>query len=61
MLPSPDDLSDFRWDEKIHGTAETFLIIVEDVDGEINGLDASLYLLCSLIYDTDSGISFVAW
>ena len=26
---------DFRWDEKIHGTAETFLIIVEDVDGEI--------------------------
>lgn len=26
---------DFRWDEKIHGGAETFLIIVEDVDGEI--------------------------
>ncbi|KAH7919595.1 Sec63-domain-containing protein [Leucogyrophana mollusca] len=26
---------DFRWDEKIHGTAETFLIVVEDVDGEI--------------------------
>ncbi|OAX40546.1 Sec63-domain-containing protein [Rhizopogon vinicolor AM-OR11-026] len=26
---------DFRWDEKIHGTAETFLIMVEDVDGEI--------------------------
>ncbi|KIM78188.1 hypothetical protein PILCRDRAFT_824660 [Piloderma croceum F 1598] len=26
---------DFRWDEKIHGTAETFLITVEDVDGEI--------------------------
>jgi hypothetical protein len=26
---------DFRWDEKIHGTAETFMIIVEDVDGEI--------------------------
>jgi len=26
---------DFRWDEKIHGTAETFWIIVEDVDGEI--------------------------
>ncbi|KAF8156619.1 Sec63 Brl domain-containing protein [Crassisporium funariophilum] len=26
---------DFRWDEKIHGTAETFLIIVEDVDGEV--------------------------
>ena len=26
---------DFRWDEKIHGTAETFLILVEDVDGEI--------------------------
>lgn len=26
---------DFRWDEKVHGTAETFLIIVEDVDGEV--------------------------
>ncbi|KIK97275.1 hypothetical protein PAXRUDRAFT_825079 [Paxillus rubicundulus Ve08.2h10] len=26
---------DFRWDEKIHGTAETFFILVEDVDGEI--------------------------
>ncbi|KDR76589.1 hypothetical protein GALMADRAFT_139507 [Galerina marginata CBS 339.88] len=26
---------DFRWDEKIHGSAETFLIIVEDVDGEV--------------------------
>ncbi|KAG6913445.1 hypothetical protein DXG01_006788, partial [Tephrocybe rancida] len=26
---------DFGWDEKIHGTAETFHILVEDVDGEI--------------------------
>ncbi|KAG6820013.1 hypothetical protein H0H93_006477 [Arthromyces matolae] len=26
---------DFRWDEKIHGTAETFHILVEDVDGEL--------------------------
>jgi pre-mRNA-splicing helicase BRR2 len=26
---------DFRWDEKIHSTAETFMIIVEDVDGKI--------------------------
>ncbi|KAG1851374.1 Sec63 Brl domain-containing protein [Suillus subluteus] len=26
---------DFRWDKKTHGTAETFLIMVEDVDGEI--------------------------
>ncbi|PFH47664.1 hypothetical protein AMATHDRAFT_77103 [Amanita thiersii Skay4041] len=26
---------DFRWDEKIHGGAETFIIIVEDVDGEV--------------------------
>ncbi|KAF8415526.1 Sec63 Brl domain-containing protein [Boletus edulis BED1] len=26
---------DFRWDEKIHGGAETFFILVEDVDGEI--------------------------
>ncbi|KAH9965547.1 putative RNA helicase [Lactifluus volemus] len=26
---------DFRWDEKIHGTAETFIIMVEDVDGEM--------------------------
>jgi len=28
-------IPDFRWDEKIHGGAETFLIIVEDVDGEV--------------------------
>ncbi|KAH9930429.1 Sec63-domain-containing protein [Epithele typhae] len=26
---------DFRWDEKVHGTSESFWIIVEDVDGEI--------------------------
>ncbi|KAI0062804.1 Sec63-domain-containing protein [Artomyces pyxidatus] len=26
---------DFRWDDLFHGTAETFLIMVEDVDGEI--------------------------
>ena len=26
---------DFRWDEKVHGSAETFIILVEDVDGEI--------------------------
>lgn len=26
---------DFRWDEKIHGGAESFIILVEDVDGEI--------------------------
>ncbi|KAH0834659.1 putative RNA helicase [Lanmaoa asiatica] len=26
---------DFRWEEKIHGGAETFFILVEDVDGEI--------------------------
>ncbi|KAH0831089.1 hypothetical protein J3R83DRAFT_13650 [Lanmaoa asiatica] len=25
----------FRWEEKIHGGAETFFILVEDVDGEI--------------------------
>ena len=29
------NIPDFRYDEKIHGTAETFMIIVEDVDGEI--------------------------
>ncbi|KAK0494609.1 putative RNA helicase [Armillaria luteobubalina] len=28
-------IPDFRWDEKIHGGAETFLIMVEDVDGEV--------------------------
>ncbi|GBE89249.1 Pre-mRNA-splicing factor brr2 [Sparassis crispa] len=28
-------IPDFRWDEKIHGTAESFWILVEDVDGEI--------------------------
>ncbi|TFK32698.1 Sec63 Brl domain-containing protein [Crucibulum laeve] len=28
-------IPDFRWDEKIHGGAETFLILVEDVDGEV--------------------------
>ncbi|KAI8357996.1 Sec63-domain-containing protein [Mortierella sp. GBAus27b] len=26
---------DFRWDEKVHGTAEAFWILVEDVDGEM--------------------------
>ncbi|KIJ55099.1 hypothetical protein M422DRAFT_219656 [Sphaerobolus stellatus SS14] len=26
---------DFRWDERVHGSAETFWIVVEDVDGEI--------------------------
>lgn len=26
---------DFQWDQKVHGTAETFHILVEDVDGEI--------------------------
>ena len=26
---------DFRWDEKIHGTAENFLILVEAVDSEV--------------------------
>ncbi|KAI0088962.1 Sec63-domain-containing protein [Irpex rosettiformis] len=26
---------DFRWDEKVHGGAESFWVIVEDVDGEI--------------------------
>jgi pre-mRNA-splicing helicase BRR2 len=28
-------IPDFRWDEKVHGTAETFMIVVEDVDGEV--------------------------
>ncbi|KAF8631115.1 hypothetical protein AX17_005160 [Amanita inopinata Kibby_2008] len=28
-------IPDFRWDEKIHGGAETFIITVEDVDGEV--------------------------
>lgn len=26
---------DFKWDEKVHGTAEAFWILVEDVDGEM--------------------------
>lgn len=26
---------DFQWDEKAHGTSESFWVIVEDVDGEI--------------------------
>ncbi|KAF9443271.1 Sec63-domain-containing protein [Macrolepiota fuliginosa MF-IS2] len=28
-------IPDFRWDEKIHSGAETFIILVEDVDGEV--------------------------
>jgi pre-mRNA-splicing helicase BRR2 len=36
---------DFRWDEKIHGNAETFLILVEDVDGEIILFHDSFVLL----------------
>jgi pre-mRNA-splicing helicase BRR2 len=27
--------ADFRWDEKVHGGAEAFHVLVEDVDGEI--------------------------
>ena len=38
-------IPDFRWDEKIHGTAETFLIMVEDVDGEIVLFHDSFVLL----------------
>ena len=26
---------DFMWNEKVHGTAEAFWVIVEDVDGEV--------------------------
>ncbi|CAG8457348.1 10482_t:CDS:2 [Diversispora eburnea] len=26
---------DFQWDEKVHGTAEAFWVLVEDVDGEV--------------------------
>ncbi|PKC16297.1 Sec63-domain-containing protein [Rhizophagus irregularis] len=26
---------DFMWDEKVHGTAEAFWVVVEDVDGEV--------------------------
>ncbi|KAG7088489.1 hypothetical protein E1B28_012477 [Marasmius oreades] len=36
---------DFRWDEKIHGGAETFWILVEDVDGEIILFHDSFVLL----------------
>ena len=25
---------DFRWNEKVHGAAQTFHVLVEDVDGE---------------------------
>ncbi|CAK5277379.1 unnamed protein product [Mycena citricolor] len=28
-------MPDFRWDDKIHGGSETFLVLIEDVDGEI--------------------------
>jgi pre-mRNA-splicing helicase BRR2 len=35
----------FRWDEKIQGSAETFLIIVEDVDGEVI-LFKDTFMLC---------------
>ncbi|KAF8886795.1 putative RNA helicase [Infundibulicybe gibba] len=28
-------IPDFRWDEKIHATSESFIIMVEDVDGEV--------------------------
>ena len=35
---------DFRWEEKIHGTAETFLILVEDVNGE-NVLFSDTFIL----------------
>jgi len=38
---------DFRWDKKIHGTAENFLILIEDVDGEV------IVLKVSLTHDVD--------
>jgi hypothetical protein len=28
-------IPDFRWEEKYHGSSETFMIIVKDVDGEM--------------------------
>ncbi|KAF9914159.1 DEIH-box ATPase [Lobosporangium transversale] len=28
-------MPDFKWDEKVHGTAEAFWVLVEDVDGEM--------------------------
>jgi pre-mRNA-splicing helicase BRR2 len=34
-VSSPHRVADFCWDEKNHGTPETFLIMVENVDGEI--------------------------
>ena len=36
---------DFCWDEKIHGTTETFLILVEDVNGEVV-LFSDTFILC---------------
>ncbi|KXN85948.1 Pre-mRNA-splicing factor brr2 [Leucoagaricus sp. SymC.cos] len=44
-------ISDFRWDEKIHSGAETFIIFVEDVDGySDSGSDKTQYKgLCESI------------
>jgi pre-mRNA-splicing helicase BRR2 len=41
---------DFRWDEKVYGTAETFIIlVVEDVDGPTPLFYAKVMLRMSLL------------
>ena len=48
---------DFQWDEKVHGGAEPFLIIVEDADTEVI-LHHEAFLLKASRAEEDSLVSF---
>ncbi|KAG6378229.1 hypothetical protein JVT61DRAFT_13929 [Boletus reticuloceps] len=47
----------FRWDEKIHGGAETFFIIVEDVDGEIILFHDTFVVLCQRYAEDEHNVT----
>lgn len=48
---------DFEWDERVHGTAESFWVIVEDVDGEMI-LFHDQFLLRQQFANQDHFVSF---
>ncbi len=48
---------DFQWDDKIHGYAEPFIVIVEDADSEII-MHKELFLLTRARCEEDSVITF---
>ncbi|KAG6373158.1 hypothetical protein JVT61DRAFT_6774 [Boletus reticuloceps] len=48
---------DFRWDEKIHGGAETFFIIIEDIDGEIILFHDTFIVLCQRYTEDEHNVT----